>query len=129
MAKLRIGPLPDDRPIKHTITFTAAQDALIRDYAAAIAAQDGLADAPSIEKLVPIIVERFITTDRAFRMPAPRTPAVTPNRGQSAGRAHSAPLGSSSAQLPPKSDGRPIGAPNDPSTRVHASETENRRSD
>ena len=41
MAKLRIGPLPDDRPVKRTITFTAALDALIRDYAAAIAAQDG----------------------------------------------------------------------------------------
>ena len=129
MAKLRIGPLPDDRPVKRTITFTAALDALIRDYAAAIAAQDGLSEAPPVEKLVPIIVERFIATDRAFRMPAPRTPAVTPNRGQSAGRAHSAPLGSSSAQLPPKSDGRQIGSPDDPSTRVHALETENRRSD
>ena len=76
MTKLRIGPLPDDRPVKRTITFTAALDALIRDYAAAIAAQDGLADAPSIEKLVPIIVERFITTDRAFRAPASRTPVL-----------------------------------------------------
>ena len=64
MAKLRIGPLPDDRPIKHTITFTAALDALIRDYAAAIAAQDGLSEAPPVEKLVPIIVERFITAAR-----------------------------------------------------------------
>ena len=77
MAKLRIGPLPDDRPIKHTITFTAAQDALIRDYAAAVAAQDRLAEAPPVEKLVPIIVERFITTDRAFRAPMHRAlPAV-----------------------------------------------------
>ena len=122
MAKLRIGPLPDDRPVKRTITFTAALDALIRDYAAAIAAQDGLSEAPTIEKLVPIIVERFITTDRAFRMPAPRTPAVTPSRAQSPGREHSAPLGGSSGHITPKSDDRPIGAPNDPSTRVHASE-------
>ncbi len=76
MAKLRIGPLPDDRPVKHTITFTAALDALIRDYAAAIAAQDGLADTPTIKKLVPIIVERFITTDRAFRPGAVQPPAV-----------------------------------------------------
>ena len=77
MAKLRIGPLPDDRPIKHTITFTAALDALIRDYAAAIAAQDGLSEAPPVEKLVPIIVERFITTDRAFRSRSSRTPAIS----------------------------------------------------
>ena len=88
MAKLRIGPLPDDRPIKHTITFTAAQDALIRDYAAAIAAQDGLSEAPPVEKLVPIMVERFITTDRAFRAPMRRAlPAVPhkppPHSGQS----------------------------------------------
>ena len=80
MAKLRIGPLPDDRPVKHTITFTAAQDALIRDYAAAIAAQDGLADAPTIEKLVPIIVERFITSDRAFRAPMHQAPPAVPRK-------------------------------------------------
>ncbi|EGO93853.1 DUF2274 domain-containing protein [Acidiphilium sp. PM] len=67
MAKLRIGALPDDRPVKRTITFTAAQNNLLRDYAAAIAVQDGLADAPLAEKLVPAIVERFITTDRGFR--------------------------------------------------------------
>jgi hypothetical protein len=128
MAKLRIGPLPDDRPVKRTITFTAALDALIRDYAAAIAAQDGLSEAPTIEKLVPIIVERFITSDRAFRMPGPRTPAVMPSRRQSAGRAHSTPPGGSSAQVPPTSDDRPIGAPDDPNTRVHALETESRLS-
>lgn len=69
VVKLRIGPLPDDRPVKRAITFTAALDALIRDYAAAIAAQDGLSEAPPVAKLVPIIVERFITTDRAFRAP------------------------------------------------------------
>ena len=77
MTKLRIGKLPDDRPVKRTITFTAALDALIRDYAAAIAAQDGLAAAPTIEKLVPIIAERFITTDRAFRSRSSRTPAIS----------------------------------------------------
>ena len=80
MTKLRIGPLPDDRPVKRTITFTAALDALIRDYAAAIAAQDGLSEAPTIEKLVPIIVERFITTDRAFRAPVRRVPAAVPHK-------------------------------------------------
>lgn len=67
MAKLRIGALPDDRPVKRTITFTAAQDNLLHDYAAAIAAQNGLADAPPVEKLVPAIIERFISTDRGFR--------------------------------------------------------------
>lgn len=66
MTKLRIGALPDDRPAKRIIIFTAAQDNLLRDYAAAIAAQNGLADAPPVEKLVPAIVERFITTDRGF---------------------------------------------------------------
>ena len=77
MAKLRIGPLPDDRPVKRTITFTAALDALIRDYAAAIVAQDGLSEAPPVEKLVPIIVERFIASDRAFRSRSSRTPAIS----------------------------------------------------
>ena len=80
MAKLRIGSLPDDRPVKRTITFTAALDALIRDYAAAIAAQDGLSEAPPVEKLVPIIVERFIASDRAFRAPVHRVPPVMPHK-------------------------------------------------
>lgn len=80
MAKLRIGRLPDDRPVKRSITFTAALDALIRDYATAIAAQDGLPDAPPVEKLVPIIVERFITSDRAFRAPMHRAPPAVPRK-------------------------------------------------
>jgi len=80
VVKLRIGPLPDDRPVKRSITFTAALDALIRDYAAAIAAQDGLADAPTVEKLVPFIVERFITADRAFRAPVHRVPPAVPHK-------------------------------------------------
>ena len=80
MAKLRIGPLPDDRSVKRTIMFTAALDALIRDYAAAIAAQDGQSEAPTVEKLVPIIVERFITSDRAFRAPVHRVPTAVPHK-------------------------------------------------
>ena len=80
MAKLRIGPLPDDRSVKRTIMFTAALDALIRDYAAAIAAQDGQSEAPTVEKLVPIIVERFITSDRAFRAPVHRVPPTVPHK-------------------------------------------------
>ena len=80
MVKLRIGPLPDDRPVKRTITFTAALDALIRDYAAAIAAQDGQSEAPTVEKLVPIIVERFITSDRAFRAPMHQAPPAVPHK-------------------------------------------------
>ena len=91
MAKLRIGPLPDDRPVKRTITFTAALDALIRDYAAAIAAQDGLSEAPTIEKLLPIIVERFITTDRAFRAPMHQASPAAPHKPPS----HSEPSPSS----------------------------------
>ena len=129
MAKLRIGPLPDDRPVKRTITFTAALDALIRDYAAAIAAQDGLPDAPPVEKLVPIIVERFIASDRAFRSHPTRTPVVTPSRGQSTGGATSALSGSVPAQLPPGSHARPINSPDKLGSSVHLSGTENRRSE
>jgi len=99
MAKLRIGPLPDDRPVKRTITFTAAQDALIRDYAAAIAAQDGLTDAPSVEKLVPIIVERFITTDRAFPVRSRNRPNASSSGERSAERSASGLFGAPPTQL------------------------------
>ena len=68
---------------------------LIRDYAPAIAAQDSLADAPAAEKLVPIIVERFIATDWAFRDPmhqatpaAPHKPPQHPEQSPSSRERH-----------------------------------------
>lgn len=64
MTKLKLGAIPDDKPVRVTVTFTAAQYALLADYAAAHSAQFDRKVPP--EKLVPHILERFIQTDRAF---------------------------------------------------------------
>ena len=64
MARLKLGPLPDDKPARVTVTLSAEQVSLITAYGAAVGAADG--KPPSIERLVPLMVERFIRSDRAF---------------------------------------------------------------
>jgi len=53
---------------------------VLSTFTHAIAAQVGQSEAPTIEKLVSIIVERFITSDRAFRAPVHRVPTAVPHR-------------------------------------------------
>lgn len=65
MAKLKLGPIPDDKPVKVTMELPAP---LHRDL---VAYGRLLADAgqPPIEpvKLIVPMLERFIDTDREFR--------------------------------------------------------------
>ena len=82
MTRLKLGPIPDDTPVRRTIVLSAAQDALLRDYVQALAAQEGMTALPTIERLIPVIVERFIATDRAFRRP--RAAATSGREGASA---------------------------------------------
>lgn len=64
MPKLKLAPLPDDKPVKVTVTLSAEQVSLITAYGAAVGAADG--KPPGVERLVPLMVERFIRSDRAF---------------------------------------------------------------
>ncbi len=64
MPKLKLGPLPDDKPIKLTITVSAELAALLKAYAEAVGSADG--HVVAIERLIPPIVERFVRSDRAF---------------------------------------------------------------
>lgn len=64
MPKLKLSQVPDEKPIKLTVTLTAAQHELLISYAEAVAVEQGRAIEPA--RLVPLILERFITTDRAF---------------------------------------------------------------
>jgi hypothetical protein len=57
MAKLKLGPIPDEKPARLTITLSAELAALLRTYADAVG---------SGKRIVPPILERFIRTDRAF---------------------------------------------------------------
>ena len=64
MPKLKLGPLPDEKPVKVMVTLSAELAGLIASYGAAVGSADG--KAPSIERLIPPIIERFIRGDRAF---------------------------------------------------------------
>ena len=47
IARLKLGPIPDDKPVRRTIVLSVAQDALLRDYAQALAAQEGMTALPA----------------------------------------------------------------------------------
>jgi hypothetical protein len=64
MAKLRLGPIPDDKPVTRTIKLSATLDADLRRYAELYAASYG---AVTVERLIPAMLERFILSDRGFR--------------------------------------------------------------
>lgn len=64
MPPLKLGPLPDDKPIKVTVTLSAELACLLGAYGVAVGSTDG--KTPSLERLIPPIIERFIRSDRAF---------------------------------------------------------------
>jgi hypothetical protein len=64
MPKLKLGAIPDDKPVRLTITLTADLHALLVEYTEAHAKEFDRKVSP--EKLVPHMLERFIRTDRAF---------------------------------------------------------------
>jgi hypothetical protein len=73
MAKLRLGPVPDDKPVTRTIKLSAALDADLRAYAEVYAASFG---AITVERLIPAMLEKFVHSDRGFRAQAvPKVPA------------------------------------------------------
>ena len=65
MTKLKLGAILDDRPVKLTIEFSAKVHRALVAYAQALSQQT---DTPAVEpaRLVPLMVERFMATDRAF---------------------------------------------------------------
>lgn len=78
MPKLKLGAIPDDKPVRLTVTLTAELHALLVEYAEAHAREFDRKMSP--EKLVPHMLERFIRTDRAF---AKARRAKPPTRNQS----------------------------------------------
>ena len=62
---LKLGPIPDDKPIRLTIALPAA---FVRDldaYAEAYAAENA-GRRLELRKLIPYMLEAFIRSDRAF---------------------------------------------------------------
>jgi len=65
MAKLKLGPLADDKPVKLTLELPAPIHRDLVAYAAALARETGRPiEEPA--KLVAPMLARFMATDRAF---------------------------------------------------------------
>ncbi len=65
MAKLKLGPLADDKPVKVTVELPAPLHRDLAAYAEVLARQSGQPAADPVRLIVPML-ERFIATDRGF---------------------------------------------------------------
>lgn len=65
MAKLKLGPIDDDKPVKLTVELPATVHRDLIAYAQVLAAETGQTGLEPT-KLIPPMLARFIATDRAF---------------------------------------------------------------
>nr|WP_319483778.1 DUF2274 domain-containing protein [uncultured Cohaesibacter sp.] len=65
MAKLKLGPLPDDKPVKLTIELPAELHKDLVQYGAILGRETAGAPIPPAKLIAPML-ERFIATDRGF---------------------------------------------------------------
>lgn len=65
MAKLKFGPLPDDKPVKVTVELPATLNRDLIDYAEVLTRETGKPVADPTKLIVPML-ERFIITARGF---------------------------------------------------------------
>lgn len=65
MTKLKLGPLPDDKPVKVTLELPAPLHRDLIAYAEVLSRESGQPAADPVRLIVPML-ERFIATDRGF---------------------------------------------------------------
>ena len=65
MTKLKLGPLPDDKPVKITVELPAPLHRDLVAYAEVLACETGQPVTDPVRFIVPML-ERFIATDRGF---------------------------------------------------------------
>jgi hypothetical protein len=65
MAKLKLGALADDKPVKVTVELPAPLHGNLAAYAEVLARQTGQPVSDPVKLIVPML-ERFIATDRGF---------------------------------------------------------------
>ena len=73
MAKLKLGAIDDDKPVKLTVELPAAIHRDLVAYGQVLASETGQG-APEPAKLIAPMIARFMATDRAFaklRRPSP----------------------------------------------------------
>lgn len=64
MAKLKIGTLLEDKPVKVTVELPAGTHRDLVSYAEVLSSQTGQSVQPA--KLIAAMLERFMATDRGF---------------------------------------------------------------
>jgi len=65
MTKLKLGPLPDDKPVKIMLELPATLNRDLIAYAEVLARQSGQPVADPAKLIVPML-QHFIATDRGF---------------------------------------------------------------
>ena len=65
MAKLKLGPIVDDKPVKITVELPAALHRDLVAYAEVLARESGQPIGDPVRLVAPML-ERFIATDRGF---------------------------------------------------------------
>ena len=65
MAKLKLGPLESDRPVKMTVELPAAFHRDLLAYAEVLGRETGQPITDPVKLIVPMLA-RFMATDRAF---------------------------------------------------------------
>ena len=73
MAKLRLGPIEDEKPVKVTVELPASVHRDLLAYAKAHAAETGLSQALPVERLISPMLERFMASDRGFSRNRPQS--------------------------------------------------------
>lgn len=66
MAKLKLGPIEDEKPVKVTVELPASVHRDLLAYAKVHAGATGLSQALPVERLVSPMLERFMASDRGF---------------------------------------------------------------
>ncbi|MBL8598913.1 MAG: DUF2274 domain-containing protein [Devosia sp.] len=65
MTKLKLGAIPDDKPVKITVELPAALHRDLATYAEVLSRESGQQVSDPVRLIVPML-ERFIATDRGF---------------------------------------------------------------
>ncbi|HEY9213370.1 MAG TPA: DUF2274 domain-containing protein [Ancylobacter sp.] len=92
MAKLKLGPIPNDKPVKVTLSLPGALHRDLVAYAEVLARETGQPIGDPVKLIAPML-ERFIATDREFAKARREAEEVMSTAFRSSPAAH----GSSSA--------------------------------
>jgi hypothetical protein len=65
MTRLKLADIADEKPVRLTLEMSARLHRDLTAYALAVNGGDPKG-APTVERLIPPMLERFITTDRGF---------------------------------------------------------------